>query len=143
MPAVSEAALRSGPVGESGPLPVRPWAVTLLGLALASTPALQALSVVGPRVLNASPERPWSWVAYGILGPYVSWLLWRGRPRARFAAYLFMTHEVVRGLVRSRPSAVVAALAAIGILQLPSVRRYLPAIRPSQFGRFRRNSAGS
>jgi hypothetical protein len=132
MPAVSEVALRAGRAdGEDG-TPGRPGVVSLLSAAFAATPALQVLALVGPRLLNAAAERPWSWVAYGLLGPYVAGLLWRGHPRARFAAYLFLTHEVVRGAAGTRGAAVLAALAGIALLQLPAARRYLPPIRPGR-----------
>ncbi len=110
----------------------RPWVVTALALALAVAPALQASSLVGLRVLNFAPDRPWNYVAYGLAAPWVAWLLWRRRGRARFAAYVFLTHEVFRGVHFRRWDAVLFALVWIALLQLPSARRYLPSLRAAE-----------
>jgi hypothetical protein len=108
--------------------------VAVVALALAAAPGLQVAALLGGRWLAADAGRPWSWVAYGLLAPYVAALLWRRHPRARFAAYLFLTHEVARGLHAGRPDAVLVALAAIALLQLPSARRHLPPVRPADLG---------
>ena len=76
----------------------RPAVVRLLVTWLALAPVLQALSLAGFRVANFAPDRPWNYVAYGLAAPYVAWLVWRRKPRARFAAYVFLTHEAVRGI---------------------------------------------
>ena len=64
--------------------------------------------------------------------PYVAALLWRRHPRARFAAYVFLSHETVRGLHFRHWAAVLVALAGIALLQLPSARRYAPSLRPAE-----------
>ena len=74
----------------------RPAVVVALAAWLALAPVLQALSLAGLRVANFAPERPWNYLAYGLAAPYVAWLVWRRRPRARFAAFVFFTHEVIR-----------------------------------------------
>lgn len=108
----------------------RPWPITALAVALAAAPALQAASLAGLRVLNLAPDRPWNYVAYGLAAPYVAVLLWRRHPRARFAAYVFLTHESVRGLHFRHWDAVAVAAAWVALLQLPSARRYAPSLRP-------------
>ena len=113
----------------------------LAGLFLLA-PLLQAASVAGFRALSFAADRPWNYVAYGLAAPWVAWLLWRRRPRARFAAYVFLTHEIARGFHFGSPGAVVAAFALLGWLQLPAVRRWSPSLRPSDFCAWR-GRAGS
>lgn len=110
----------------------RPWVITLLALALFSAPALQAASLAGLGALNFAPDRPWNYLAYGLVAPYVGLLLWRRHRRARFAAYLFLTHEAARGLHFGHWDAVAVALAWVALLQLPAARRYAPSLRPAE-----------
>ena len=77
----------------------RPVVVRLLVAWLALAPVLQVLSLAGLRVANFAPDRPWNYLAYGLAAPYVAWLVWRREPRARFAAYVFLSS---RG--RARPA---------------------------------------
>lgn len=109
-----------------------PWVITGLVLALMVAPAIQVASLAGLRVLNFAPDRPWNYLAYGLAAPYVGVLLWRRHPRARFAAYVFLTHEVVRGLHFRHWGAVGVALGWIALLQLPAARRYVPSVRPAE-----------
>jgi hypothetical protein len=121
----------------------RPGIVGALVAWLALLPLLQAASVAGLRIGNAAPDRPWNYVAYGIAAPYVAWLVWRRHPRARFAAYVFLTHEAVRGLHGRRWDAVLIAVAWVLLLQLPPARRFLPAISPAEVrARWRGDRAG-
>jgi hypothetical protein len=108
----------------------RPGVVTALTVAFALAPLFQAASLFGLRVGNFAPDRPWNYVAYGLAAPYVARLLWRRHPRARFASYVFLTHEAVRGLHFGHRDAVVAAVVGILLLQLPSARRWAPSLRP-------------
>jgi hypothetical protein len=101
-----------------------------LGLALA--PALQLASLAGLQFLNFAPDRLWNYLAYGLAAPWVAWLLWRRAPRARFAAYVFLTHEAVRGLHGHRWAAVAVAALGVLLLQLPAARRWAPSIRPAE-----------
>jgi hypothetical protein len=105
--------------------------ILALSLALAVAPLLQAASLAGLLVLNAAAGRPWSWLAYGLAAPWVAALLWRRHPRARFAAYVLLTHEVLRGLHGGRWDAVVAGALGIGLLQLPAARCWVPSLRPA------------
>ncbi len=106
--------------------------ITALALALFLAPVLQAASLAGLRALNFAPDRPWDYLAYGLAAPYVGVLLWRRHPRCRFAAYVFLSHEIVRGLHFHHWDAVAIALAWIALLQLPAARRYAPSLRPSE-----------
>jgi hypothetical protein len=120
----------------------RPGVVLALIAWLALAPVLQLASLAGLRVGNFSPDRPWSYVAYGVAAPYVAWLIWHRHPRARFAAYVFLTHEAVRGWHLRRWEAVAAAGLWVLLLQLPAARRWLPSLRPAEMrARWRRRPA--
>jgi hypothetical protein len=121
----------------------RPAVVRLLVAWLALAPMLQALSLAGFRVANFAPDRPWNYVAYGLAAPYVAWLVWRRQPRARFAAYVFLSHEAVRGIHFHRPDAVALAALCVLLLQLPAARRFMPSLRPAEMRtRWRRQLTG-
>jgi len=128
---------------EIGATESRPLVVRLLVLWLALAPLLQALSLAGFRVGNFAPDRPWNYLAYGLAAPYVGWLVWQRRPRARFAVYVFLTHESVRGMHFHRRDAVAMAILWILLLQLPAARRYMPSLRPAEMrARWRRALTG-
>lgn len=109
-----------------------PWVISGLAVTLALAPLLQAASLAGLRVGNFAPGRPWNFLAYGVAAPYVAVLLWRCHPRARFAAYVFLSHETVRGLHFHRWDAVLVAVAWITLLQLPSARAWAPSLQPAE-----------
>jgi hypothetical protein len=132
-----------GPAG-GGAVEPRPLVVRLLVLWLALAPVLQALSLAGLGVGNFAPDRPWNYLAYGLAAPYVAWLVWQRRPRARFAAYVFLTHESVRGMHFHRRDAVAIAVLWVLLLQLPAARRYMPSLRPAEMrARWRQALTGS
>jgi hypothetical protein len=110
----------------------RPAVVAMLAAWLALAPLLQALSLAGLRVASFAPDRPWNYLAYGLAAPYVGWLVWRRHPRARFAAYVFLTHEALRGVHFHRRDAVAIAAAWVLLLQLPAARRWMPSLRPAE-----------
>ena len=110
----------------------RPRVIAAVAVALATAPILQGASLAGLRLLNFAPDRPWNYLAYGLAAPYVGTLLWRRHPRARFAAYVFLTHETVRGLHFHRWDAVLVAVAGVLLLQLPAARRWAPSLRPAE-----------
>jgi hypothetical protein len=125
--------------GDAAP-PRRPRVIVALAAWLACAPALQALSVAGLRVGNFAPDRPWNYLAYGLAAPYVAWLVWNRHSRARFAAYVFLTHEAVRGLHFHRRDAVALGALWVLLLQLPEARRWLPSLRPAEMrARWRRS----
>lgn len=120
----------------------RPLVLRALAAWLGAAPLAQALSLAGLRVANFAPDRPWNYVAYGLAAPYVAWLVWRRHPRARFAAYVFLTHEIVRGVHFQRWDAVALAGLWILLLQLPAARRWLPSLHPAEMrARWRRRLA--
>jgi hypothetical protein len=122
----------------------RPAVVRLLVAWLALAPVLQALSLAGFRVANFAPDRSWNYIAYGLAAPYVAWLVWRRKPRARFAAYVFLTHEAVRGIHFHRRDAVAIAALWVLLLQLPAARRFMPSLRPAEMrARWRRQLTGN
>jgi hypothetical protein len=119
----------------------RPGVVVALAAWLAVAPLLQALSWGGLRVANFAPDRPWNYLAYGLAAPWVAWLVWGRRPRARFAAYVFLTHEAWRGVQFRRLDAVVIALLWVLLLQLPAARRWMPSLHPAEMrARWRRGT---
>jgi hypothetical protein len=121
----------------------RPRIIVVLAAWLALAPLLQALSLAGLRLANFAPDRPWNYLAYGLAAPYVAWLVWRRQPRARFAAYVFLTHETLRGVHFHRRDAVVVATVWVLLLQLPAARRWMPSIRPAEMrARWRRMLTG-
>jgi hypothetical protein len=116
--------------------------ILALAACLAACPILQAASLGGLRLLNFAPDRPWNWLAYGLAAPYVAALLWRRHPRARFAAYVFLTHETVRGAHFHQRAAVAVAVAGVLLLQLPAARRWAPSLRPAEMRTRLRRLAG-
>ncbi|MFQ5829153.1 MAG: hypothetical protein ACE5JD_08365 [Candidatus Methylomirabilia bacterium] len=113
----------------------RPLVITLLAGFLFASPLLQICAVIAPppfRLLNFGPT-PWlAYPAYLLVAPLVGALLWRGHPRARFAAYLFASLELLRGVRAGHWDAVAAALAVVALLQIPSARRFCPRLRPTE-----------
>src|SRR5947208_11135490 len=71
------------------------------------------------------------WWVSGLVAPYVAALLWRRHPRARFAAYVFLTHEAARGLHFGHWEAAAVAAGWLAVLQLPAARRWAPSLRPA------------
>ena len=117
----------------------RPGIIVALAAWLTLAAVLQALSLAGLRVANFAPDRPWNYLAYGLAAPYVAWLVWRRHPRARFAAYVFLTHEALRGVHLHRQDAVAIAALWVLLLQLPAARRWMPSLRSAEMrARWRR-----
>jgi len=69
---------------------------------------------------------------YGCGAAYIGYLCWRQSPRARFAAYVFLSVDIVRAVRGSHWLTVVIDLVVLSILQLPSVRAVYPSIRPRE-----------
>ncbi|MGH8066132.1 MAG: hypothetical protein ACRERE_13055 [Candidatus Entotheonellia bacterium] len=76
---------------------------------------------------------------YGCGAAYIGYLCWRQSPRARFAAYVFLTVDIIRAGRGNHWGTVVIDLVVLSILQLPWVRAVYPSIRPRQL-RGRRGS---
>jgi hypothetical protein len=78
-------------------------------------------------------------VIYGCGASYVSYLCWRQSPRARFAAYIFLTVDVIRAIRGDHWWTAIIDLVVIGIMQLPAFRAVYPSVRPARFGRRQRS----
>jgi hypothetical protein len=80
---------------------------------------------------------------YGCGAAYIGYLCWRQSPRARFAAYVFLTVDIIRAGRGNHWGTVVIDLVVLSILQLPWVRAVYPSIRPRQLRRRRGSQATS
>ncbi len=112
----------------------RPWAVTIPAAYLLAAPALQVASDrFGVPFLNFGEATLRTYLIYCLAAPVVGWMLWRVRPRARFALYIFASCELIRfwrhGLLHWEVPILYAALVAL--LYTPAARAALPMIRPS------------
>jgi hypothetical protein len=67
---------------------------------------------------------------YGCGAAYIAYLCWRQSPRARFAAYIFLTVDVMRAIRGNHWWTVLIDLAVIIIMQMPMFRAAYPSIRP-------------
>ena len=68
------------------------------------------------------------WWPSALVAPCVAWLLWRRHPRARFAAYIFLSVLTARGLLSHTWPLAAFAIAAILALQLPAAHRAWPRL---------------
>ena len=71
------------------------------------------------------------WWISGLAAPVVAILLWRVHPRARFAAYVFLSVVALRGALTHRWAAVAFAAAAVALMQTAAARRVWPRLRLS------------
>ncbi len=113
----------------------RPWAVTIPAAYLLAAPALQVASdSFGVPFLNFGEPSLRAYLIYGIAAPVVGWMLWRMRPRARFALYIFASCELIRfwrhGPIHWEVPILYAAL--ITMLYTPVARAVLPMIQPNE-----------
>jgi hypothetical protein len=67
---------------------------------------------------------------YACGAAYIGALCWRESPRARFAAYVFLSVDIVRAVRGSHWMTVGIDLVVLSLMQLPSVRAVYPSIRP-------------
>lgn len=67
-------------------------------------------------------------LAYGVGGPVVAYLLWEGSPRARLAAYVFLSFDLLRSLRAAHWVPLALDLAFILYLQTPAMRRLYPSM---------------
>ncbi len=109
--------------------------VALLALYLAAGLPLQVWSLWGTPVPGFSyGSLSWpSFAAYGIGGPVTAYLLWTASPRARLAAYVFFTFDVLRSIRLAHWVPMALDLAAVVYLQTPAMR----AVYPSMWSRRR------
>lgn len=74
--------------------------------------------------------------ALAVVGPVIAAFLALRVRRARFAAYVFLTFEIVRSAILADWLRLVLAAAVLAYLQLPRMRRVWPTIDPRRVGRF-------
>ena len=113
----------------------RPLAVTIPAVFLLAAPLLQLGAVyLGVRFLGFGEPRLRAHLIYGVAAPVVGWLLWRMRPRARFAFYVFASCELVRfwlhGLVHWEVPLLYTGL--IAWLFTPPARAALPLVKDTE-----------
>lgn len=110
----------------------RPWAVTIPAAYLLAAPALQVASDrFGVPFLGFGESSFRAHLIYGIAAPVVGWMLWRMRPRARFAFYIFASCELIRFWRHGAHHWDVPLLygGLIALLYTPTARGALPMIR--------------
>jgi hypothetical protein len=78
---------------------------------------------------------------YGCGAAYVACLCWRQSPRARFAAYIFLSVDVMRAMRGNHWWTVLIDLAVIIAMQTPTFRAVYPPIRPG--GRHSHDPSGA
>src|SRR5213592_5088697 len=83
-----------------------------------------AVAVVLPLALVAY------WWVSGLVAPVVAALLWRRHPRARFAAYVFLSLVALRGALAHRWAALAFAVVVVALMQTAAARRAWPRLRP-------------
>jgi hypothetical protein len=79
---------------------------------------------------------------YGCGTAYTGYLCWRQSPRARFAAYIFLSVDVMRVIRGSHWLTVLIDLAVIIVMQTPTFRAVYPPIRPGSLRRRYPSEAG-
>ena len=114
---------------------MRPLAVTVPAAFLLTAPLLQLGAVyLGVRFLGFGEPRLRAHLVYGVAAPVVGWLLWRMRPRARFAFYVFASCELVRfwlhGLIHWEVPLLYTGL--IAWLFTPPARAALPLVKDTE-----------
>lgn len=72
------------------------------------------------------------WWVSGLAAPVVAALLWRRHPRARFAAYIFFSVVLLRGLAAGAWAAVLFAAAAGALMQTAGARRAWARLGPGR-----------
>ncbi len=97
--------------------PERPVLAWILGA------ALLVYSVVALVVIHR-------WIS-GAAAPFIALLLWQRHPRARFSTYVFLSVVGMRGAMTHSWPALLFAVTAILLLQLPSARAAWPSLRPT------------
>ena len=109
----------------------RPAGLWLLTVVLLASPAFHLLALFfGTRWLNFGSRQPWDGFVYFVIAPVVGALMLRRHERARFSVYVFLSCEILRAIrIHSWPLGLLAAISIL-YLQLPSARRFHPAVDP-------------
>ncbi|PYN59560.1 MAG: hypothetical protein DMD92_08665 [Candidatus Rokuibacteriota bacterium] len=69
------------------------------------------------------------WWVSGLAAPVIAFLLWRRHPRARFAAYVFLSVVALRGVLTRHWLAFTFAALAVALMQTAAARRTWPPLR--------------
>lgn len=110
----------------------KPLAVLLMSAFFGIQVVMAAGSLAfGLPFLNDHPPYWRTLLIYGCGAPYVGYLCWRQSPRARFAAYIFLTVDLLRAIRGGQWWAVPLDLAMILSMQMRAFRAAYPAIRPA------------
>ncbi|MBI2171185.1 MAG: hypothetical protein HYU30_04080 [Chloroflexi bacterium] len=103
--------------------------VALIAIYLGASLPLQVWSLLNGPVPWLNYGHGWaSTPAYGIAAPLVAFLLWRHSPRARLAAYVFLTFDAMRSLRLAHWLPLALDLAIILYLQTPAMRHLYPSM---------------
>lgn len=86
--------------------------------------------ILGRPFLTYQPPYWRTLLIYGGGSAYIAYLCWRRSPRARFAAYIFLTVDVVRAVRGNHWWTLVIDLALIAIMQMRAFREVYPSIQP-------------
>lgn len=78
--------------------------------------------------MNYGPPLWPNFPAYLIAGPLVAYLLWRRRPRARLAAYVYLAFDMLRSARLGHWLPLMLDAAIILYLQTPAMRRLYPSL---------------
>ena len=98
-------------------------------LELAASAAVSLYFLTSPlRLVGEVSLRPRLLIIYALVAPIVGLLLLVRHRRARFAAYIFLTMDLVRTAVRGVWPFLVADLLLLLFLQTPLMRRIYPRI---------------
>lgn len=81
-----------------------------------------------PTFMNYGASLWPSFLAYAVGAPYVGYLLWRRSPRARLAAYVFLTFDILRSVRLAHWLPLALDVAVILYLQTPAMRRLYPSM---------------
>ena len=121
----------------------RAWPALPVVLYLALALPVQVWAALDGPLRRLNYGHGWmSFVAYGIGAPCGAYLLWRGHPRARMAAYVFLAFDAARSLRLEHRLPLVLDLALLLYLQAPPLRRLYPSMW-SRTRRWRRGSSTS
>ncbi len=79
-------------------------------------------------LMNYGPPLWPNFPAYVIAGPLAAYLVWRGKPRARLATYVFLTFDVLRSARLAHWLPMAIDIVIILYLQTPAMRRLYPSM---------------
>jgi hypothetical protein len=82
----------------------------------------------GMEILNYGAPSIRNFVIYCGFSPLAGYLMWTGRRRARFAAYVFLTMEIVRSIRWGHPLPLLIAVIFILTLQTGRMREAYPSM---------------